>query len=166
MVLGWPVTQQARQLSHACVLLAVAQFLRYALELGVVLSLEQDRGALCGHVFQAVAPALLCDPGLTACPLACSASVMWPVLPEPGLLPEWKAMWQARVLGSCPAGGSGYSDVASGHLAVTWSGHGQQPAGLALFSFSSFFQNTNSAPGGPKSWAQLNGKPAGHEGGK
>ncbi|XP_065734711.1 protein PRRC2B isoform X4 [Phocoena phocoena] len=26
-------------------------------------------------------------------------------------------------------------------------------------------ENTNSAPGGPKSWAQLNGKPAGHEGG-
>uniref|UniRef100_H0VFM3 Proline rich coiled-coil 2B n=1 Tax=Cavia porcellus TaxID=10141 RepID=H0VFM3_CAVPO len=27
-------------------------------------------------------------------------------------------------------------------------------------------ENTNSVPGGPKSWAQLNGKPAGHEGGK
>ncbi|XP_023556067.1 protein PRRC2B isoform X3 [Octodon degus] len=26
-------------------------------------------------------------------------------------------------------------------------------------------ENTNSVPGGPKSWAQLNGKPAGHEGG-
>ncbi|XP_044634466.2 protein PRRC2B isoform X14 [Equus asinus] len=26
-------------------------------------------------------------------------------------------------------------------------------------------ENTNSAPGGPKSWAQLNGKPVGHEGG-
>ncbi|XP_057403583.1 protein PRRC2B isoform X16 [Balaenoptera acutorostrata] len=26
-------------------------------------------------------------------------------------------------------------------------------------------ENTNSAPGGPKSWAQLNGKPSGHEGG-
>ena len=49
---------------------------------------------------------------------------------------------------------------------MTWLGCGQQTAGLALFSFSSFFQNTNSAPGGPKSWAQLNGKPAGHEGGK
>ena len=54
MVLGWPVTQQARQLSHACVLLAVAQFLRYTLELGVVLSLEQDKGALWGHMFQGV----------------------------------------------------------------------------------------------------------------
>lgn len=41
-----------------------------------------------------------------------------------------------------------------------------RPTGLALFSFPSFFQNTNSVPGGPKSWAQLNGKPAGHEGGK
>ena len=132
MVPGWPATQQARQLSHTCILLAAAQFLRHVLEWGLVLSLEQDRGALCGRVFQAVALAL----------------------------------WQAHVLGSCPAGGSGYSDVASGHLAVTWSGHGQQPVGLALFSFSSFFQNTNSAPGGPKSWAQLNGKPAGHEGGK
>lgn len=47
-----------------------------------------------------------------------------------------------------------------------WSGRRQRPAGLALFSFSSFFQNPNSAPGGPKSWAQLNGKPAGHEGGE
>lgn len=130
------------------------------------MSLEQDRGALCGHVFQAVAPALLCDPGLAACPPACSVSVMWPVLPEPGLLPEWKAMWQAHVVGSCPAGGSGYSSVALGHLAPTWSGHRQQPAELALFSFPSFFQNINSAPGGPKSWAQLNGKSAGHEGGK
>lgn len=38
--------------------------------------------------------------------------------------------------------------------------------GPAPFSCPSFFQNTNSVPGGPKSWAQLNGKPAGHEGGK
>ncbi|EFB25088.1 hypothetical protein PANDA_003261, partial [Ailuropoda melanoleuca] len=30
---------------------------------------------------------------------------------------------------------------------------------------SSSQENTNSVPGGPKSWAQLNGKPAGHEGG-
>ena len=87
------------------------------------------------------------------------------MLPEPGLFPEWKAMWQTRVFGSCPAGGSGYSSVASGHLALTWLGCGQQPTGLALFSFPSFFQNTNSAPGGPKSWAHLNRKPAGHEGG-
>lgn len=28
------------------------------------------------------------------------------------------------------------------------------------------FQSTNSVPGGPKSWAQLNGKPAGQEGGE
>ena len=33
-----------------------------------------------------------CDPGLAACPLACSTSVTWSVLPEPGLLPEWKDM--------------------------------------------------------------------------
>ena len=75
-------------------------------------------------------------------------------------------MWQAHVVGSCPAGGSGYSSVALGHLAPTWSGCRQQPAELALFSFLSFFQNINLAPGGPKSWAQLNGKSAGHEGGK
>ena len=107
-----------------------------------------------------------CDPGLAACPLAFSASFMCPVVPENKVLPEWKAMWQAHVVGSCPAGGSGYSSVALGHLAPTWSGHRQQPAELALFSFPSFFQNINSAPGGPKSWAQLNGKSAGHEGGK
>ena len=40
MVLGWPATQltvstQAHQLTHVCVLLAAAQFLRHALELGV-----------------------------------------------------------------------------------------------------------------------------------
>ena len=64
------------------------------------MSLEQHTGALCGHVFRGAAPALPWDPGLAACPLACSAFVTWPVLPEPGLLPEWKAVWQARVLGS------------------------------------------------------------------
>lgn len=106
------------------------------------------------------------DPGLAAFPLAFSASFMWPVVPESRVLPEWKAMRQACVVGSCPAGGSGYSSVASGHLAPTCLGHGQQPTGLALFSFPSFFQNINSAPGGPKSWAELNGKSAGHEGGK
>ena len=34
MVLGWTATQQAGQLSHACVLFAEAQFLRHTLELG------------------------------------------------------------------------------------------------------------------------------------
>lgn len=144
--------------------LAAAQFLRHVLELGLVLSLEQDRGALWARV-----PG--CGPGSYQ-------TLGWPLALRPALhlscgqcflslgcfLSEWKAMWQARVLGSCPAGGSGYSDVASGHLAVTWSGH-DSSLGWPC-SHSSFFQNTNSAPGGPKSWAQLNGKPAGHEGGK
>ena len=76
-----------------------------------------------------------CDTGLAACPLACSTSVTWSVLPEPGLLPEWKDMWQACVVGSCLAGGSGYSNVASEYLAPTWSGCGQQPCSHSLPSF-------------------------------
>lgn len=159
-MLGWPATQQACPLSHTCVLFAVAQFLRHTLELGFgLVPGARQRSSVGAHI-----PG--CDPGLAACPLAFSASFMCPVVPENKVLPEWKAMWQAHVVGSCPAGGSGYSSVALGHLAPTWSGHRQQPAELALFSFPSFFQNINSAPGGPKSWAQLNGKSAGHEGGK
>lgn len=54
-------------------------------------------------------------------------------------------------------------------LLTVWRPHrwepGGKPAALDSFSFPSSFQNTNSVPGGPKSWAQLNGKPAGHEGG-
>lgn len=45
-------------------------------------------------------------------------------------------------------------------------GMDSRPMGLALLILFFFFQNTNTVPGGPKSWAQLNGKPAGHEGGK
>lgn len=39
-------------------------------------------------------------------------------------------------------------------------------AGPLLTNSLVLFQNTNSVPGGPKSWAQLNGKPVGHEGGE
>ena len=123
MVLGWTATQQACQLSHACVLFAEAQFLRHTLELGFGLV----PGTRQRNFVRACVPA--CDSWLAACLLACSTSVMWPALPEPGLLPEWKDMWQPRVVGSCLAGGSGYSSVALGHLALTWSGRGQQAAG-------------------------------------
>ena len=37
---------------------------------------------------------------------------------------------------------------------------------LGFFCVLCCFQSTNSVPGGPKSWAQLNGKPAGQEGGE
>lgn len=85
-------------------------------------------------------------------PWLCSVTLGWPLALRPALylsrgqcflslgcfLSEWKAKWQARVLGSCPAG-SGYSDVASGHLAVTWSGMDSSllgwPCSHSLLSF-------------------------------
>lgn len=75
--------------------------------------------------------------------------------PRGWTLPHW--WWWVYI-----SVGSGPKVRIRGHLVLTRSGSGPQ----TLFSLSSFFQNTNSAPGGPKSWAQLNGKPAGHEGGK
>lgn len=46
---AWPATHQACELSRAPVLLAVPPSFSDTLELGLVLSLEQDRVALCGH---------------------------------------------------------------------------------------------------------------------